>query len=87
MQTLGKRMSGVNKQSDMMFLAELFHRMVVHGAINTYTMMERHLLVARLGAIEVGVASLFQFFDGLTPFGGSAKNKNHSFAFLNMWVK
>ena len=68
MQHLGKRMGSIDQESDVMLLAENGHGGCVHGSADGNTVMERHVLLARLRAVVERVASLFQRFNCLPAF-------------------
>ena len=58
----------------MMITTETQHIGGLHGTIDCHTMMKRHVLTARFGAVEEYLASLFQLFNGLSSLCGSAEN-------------
>ena len=78
MQTFGKGMGGVDEQADLMFAAEQFHGSLVHSAIDAQTMLQAELLLTRLRAVVIRLASLFQHLSRLAALCGSAEYQDHT---------
>ena len=57
-----------------MLLAENGHGGCVHGSADGNTVMERHVLLARLRAVVERVASLLKRLYRLAPLGRATKN-------------
>ena len=71
-ENLGEGMGGIDDQTDVVIAAETEHRLPVEGTVDAHTMMERHVLFARLRGVVVDVARLLQFLDGFAPFRRSS---------------
>ena len=77
MQQRRKGMGSINYQTDVMHTTEQTHRLTIQRSINALTMMQRDVLLARLGTIIIGGATLFQHLCGLTTFRRPSKYQYH----------
>ncbi len=70
-------MGSIDNQSDAVLTTELTHRLTIQRTINALTMMQRDVLLARLGTIIIGGATLFQHLCGLATFRRPSKYQYH----------
>ena len=77
MQQRRKGMGSINYQTDVMLTTEQTHRLTIQRTINALTMMQRDVLLARLGTIIIGGATLFQYLCGLTSLCCTSEYQYH----------
>ena len=74
MQYLGKGMSCVYQQSDIMLLTERRHRFLIHRSLKRDAMMKCDILHVCLGRIIERLSSLFQHLYRFPSFCRSSEN-------------
>ena len=68
-----KGMGCIDDETDVMLLTKRTHRLLIKGTIQTNAVMQGNILLTCLGAVIIGIASLFQHFHSLTAFRRSSK--------------
>ena len=81
-------MGSIHDEPYLMLTDEQLHRLAVQCAIDALTIVQRDVLLTRLGAVVIDVTALFQHLHGLTPFRRSSEYQYHdSSPCLKRWVK
>ena len=73
-----KRVRSVHNQPYLMLLTKRFHGLSIQCSINAHTMMQRQFLFARLRAIVIETASLFQHLCRPATFRRPAEYQYHA---------
>ena len=77
-QLCGKGMGGIHDESYAVMGAERPHGLAIHSTVYAHAVVQRHVLFARLRAIEEWLARLLQFLDGLSSFRCPAEYQYHN---------